>query len=546
MGIFFQCKFESFCEKEKQLIINKCPGCRNCYLQNINKYTINRIEFTKKEKQLLEEEIRNSISLNQNSQSQSNRRTKYDTEISISNELFIKELKDSPVKKYKILKFLGEGSYGEVFLAENIYTKKQVAIKKIIKNFDDFLTDKEIMEEIEILKSLEHPNIVKIYEFYNTHNFYYIIMEYCNGGELLKIINNQYSETEIAIIFKQILSCLVYLHSCNIIHRDLKLENFLISDTEISNNDEKLFEIKLIDFGTAKIFDPNKKNNTIVGSSLYIAPEVLDKKYGKECDLWSAGVILYIFIVGHAPFEGKNDKKIMEKVKNGKYKISEKRWINSSKEVRDLITKLLVVDPKNRLNAIQAINHPWFNKININILYENIPKNDIIYYIKNLLSYKIKTKFQELVWAYIIHNIPRPKEAKNAIKLFKLSNKNGDGKLTREELKKTLLNFVTEEFLENFDDIFSLLDIDNKGYISYEEFLRACLDKNKIINEEILKYAFNFFDGDNSGFISKNKIKCIFMKRKLTEDQFMDIFNEIDISKDDKIDFEKFKEMMLY
>ena len=117
-------------------------------------------------------------------------------------------------------------------------------------------------------------------------------------------INKKFSETQIAVMFRQILSGLAYLHSNNIIHRDLKLENILIKEIEKSmETNEDLFILKIIDFGTAKIFDKNKKERILVGSSYYIAPEVINKKYNQECDMWSAGVILYMFIVGHAPFD---------------------------------------------------------------------------------------------------------------------------------------------------------------------------------------------------------------------------------------------------
>ena len=295
MGSCFPCTLSSFGEKQNQLNFNQCPGCNDQTLSR-NKFSINRIELSDVEKHLFEDEIKNSILLNQFSPTQSNPRTKNESAISISNNLFISELNDSPEKRYKIIKLLGEGTYGAVYLAENNFTKEQVAMKKISKNSEDLLSDVEIMNEVEILKSLDHPN---------------------------DVINDEFSETEIAVIFKQILSGLAYLHSHNIVHRDLKLENILISDTEISNKQEKLFDIKIIDFGTAKIFDPNQKNKAIVGSSLYIAPEVLEKKYGQECDLWSAGVILYMFIVGHAPFEGATDKIIMEKHIFSKTKIPE-------------------------------------------------------------------------------------------------------------------------------------------------------------------------------------------------------------------------------
>jgi calcium-dependent protein kinase len=466
--------------------------------------------------------------------------------LSISNKLFINEVRDIPNKKYKILSKLGVGSYGTVYLAENILTKTNYAMKRIDKNSEDLLIDTEIIDEINILRKLDHPDIVKIIEFYNTAEAYYIINDYCENGELFNQINRRFSETQIAIIFKQIFSGLCYLHSNNIIHRDLKLENILISEIEKSPvTKEEYYSIKIIDFGTAKLFNKKSNSNVIVGSSYYIAPEVLKKNYNEKCDLWSAGVILYMMLVGHAPFDGRNDREIIEKIKIGKFKTNEERWKNGSNEIRDLICKLLEFDPNKRINAKEALSHPFFITSNSNIFYDSIPKEKSLEYIKNLLSYRINSRFQEMVLAYIIHNMPKPKDAKNAIKLFKLFNEQGDGKLTKDELKNALLNFVTEDYLNNIDDIFIILDGDRDGFIDYEEFLRACLPKNEILNDEILAYAFNFFDKDHSGYIKVDQIKIYFVNQNVSENVFSKIFEEIDTNGDGKIDYSEFKNMMM-
>ena len=513
------------------------------------KNTIDKMKLTDSEKKLFEIEVLN-LNLSrerQETNEYNNRFLKREDSISISKRLFIKELKDVPEKKYKIIKRIGYGSFGEVYLAQNIYTLEQVAIKQILKTSENLLNDREIINEVNILKDLDHPDIVRILEFYNTKDSYSIINEYCKGGELFDQLTKEFSETQIAVMFRQILSGLAYLHSKNIIHRDLKLENILIQDIEKSREtNEDLFVLKIIDFGTAKIFDKNEKENSIVGSIYYIAPEVLNKKYNKECDMWSVGVILYMFIVGHAPFDGKNDIQIIESIKKGVYLKNEKRWKNSSKEVRDLINRLLIYEPEKRLTALEALKHPWFKVTNSNILYNNISKEEVLKCLQNLLSYKINSKFEELVLVYIIHNLPRPKEAKVSIKLFKLANKNEDGKLLRNELKETLLNFVSEEFLSNFDEIFSLLDGDKNGYIDCEEFMRATLDRNLFVNEKMLDLAFKYFDKDNTGFIDKDKIKSNFINTNIDEELFSQIFEEIDINKNGKINFNNFKDMMMH
>ena len=521
------------------------------------KSTLDSMSFNEQKKNEFEEELRISLcsmrerknSSGYGSSGGGSFLSDDESSISISNKLFITDISEFlPSKKYKILDKLGSGSFGKVFLAQNKYTKEKVAMKEIKKSNKDLLSDGEIKDEIDILKSLDHPDIVRIIESFNTKDSYVLVTEYCEGGELYDQVRNQLSETQIAVIFKQLLSGLAYLHSHNIVHRDLKLENILIQEIEKSKTTgEDLFNIKIIDFGTARIFDNKKKPQSIVGSSYYIAPEVLNQKYGKECDLWSVGVILYMFIVGHAPFDGCDDEEITGNIQKGIYKKDDKRWKKASKEVKDLIQKLLIYNPQKRLTALQALKHPWFKITDSNILYDNVPKNDIIECIRNLLTYNISSKLEELVLAYIIHNIPRPRQAKSAIKLFKLVNEVGDGKLLKRELKKTLLLFVTEDFLNkyDFDEQFSLIDGDKKGYINYEEFLRACLGRKKILTDNILKYAFSFFDPNNTGYIKKKKMKSFF-GNKVDENTFKNIFDEIDSDKDGKINFKDFKAMLLY
>ena len=519
------------------------------------KSTLDSISFNTKKKSEFEEELRhsiNSIHERKNSlgslSSGSSFLSDGESSVSISNKLFIDEINDSPSTKYEILSKLGSGSFGNVYLARNKFTNEKVALKQIKKSSANLLSDGEIKDEIEILKKLDHPDIVRIIESFNTNNSYILITEYCEEGELFDQVKNQLSETQIAVIFRQLLSGLAYLHSNNIVHRDLKLENILIHEIEKSKTTgEDLFNIKIIDFGTARIFDKNKKPQSIVGSSYYIAPEVLKQKYNKECDLWSVGVILYMFIVGHAPFDGCDDEEITNNIQGGVYRKNDRRWIKASNEVKDLIQKLLTYSPNLRLTAVQALKHPWFQITDSNILYDNVPKNDVIKCIKNLLTYNINYKMEEFFLTYIIHNIPREKEAKSAIKLFKLVNENGDGKLQKNELKKTLLKFVTEDFLEkyDFDGIFSMMDGDNKGYINYEEFLRAALGRKQILTNNILNYAFNYFDQEECGYIKKKTIKSIF-GNKIDDITFECIFDEIDLDKDGKLSFDDFKSILLY
>ena len=471
---------------------------------------------------------------------------KEELKLKVTINTLIEENNCAPTKKYKIISKLGDGSYGVVYLAVNIITKQNMAMKKIKKVKENEIDDMEIKNEINILKKLDHPNIVKIIEFYSAPKAYYIITDFCSCGELYNQIKNQYSENQLAVLFYQVLSGLYYLHSNNIVHRDLKLENILISEIEKDKvTNEKYFWVKIIDFGTAKIFEKNKSEKAVVGSSYYIAPEVLHKHYNEKCDTWSVGVILYMLIVGRAPFDGKDDEEIIENIEKGQFNSKHKKLLNSSEEVQDLVKKLLEVNVKKRLSSSEALKHPWFKKFNGKSLYSNIEKEKILVYLNRLRNFRINSKFQQMVLAFIVHNIPNTKEAKDILKIFRMFNNKDDGKLTKKELYQGLILYYNEkEIKKEIDDIFLLLDGANRGCIEYEEFLRATLDQKSLLSEENLIYAFNFFDKDNTGKISVDKIKNIFIDDKVNEDVFRSIFNEIDINQDGEIDFQEFKDMM--
>ena len=471
---------------------------------------------------------------------------KEELKLKVTINTIIEENTGLPTKKYKILSKLGDGSYGVVYLAVNIITKQNMAMKKIKKVKENEIDDMEIKNEINILKKLDHPNIVKIIEFYSAPKAYYIITDFCSCGELYNQIKNQYSENQLAVLFYQVLSGLYYLHSNNIVHRDLKLENILISEIEKDKvTNEKYFWVKIIDFGTAKIFEKNKSEKAVVGSSYYIAPEVLHKHYNEKCDTWSVGVILYMLIVGRAPFDGKTDEEIIENIEKGQFNSKHKKLLNSSEEVQDLVKKLLEVNVKKRLSSSEALKHPWFKKFNGKSLYSNIEKEKILVYLNRLRNFRINSKFQQMVLAFIVHNIPNTKEAKDILKIFRMFNNKDDGKLTKKELYQGLILYYNEkEIKKEIDDIFLLLDGANRGCIEYEEFLRATLDQKFLLSEENLIYAFNFFDKDNTGKISVDKIKNIFIDDKVNEDVFRNIFNEIDSNQDGEIDFQEFKDMM--
>ena len=469
--------------------------------------------------------------------------------IPVMYETLISKNFGNPDSYYKKIKDLGSGSYGSVYMAKNSVTENIVAIKVIEKVQDNMIDDMEIQNEINILKTLSHPNIVKIYEFYDSPLNYYIVTEFCKKGELFSYIKNEYKETQLSVLFYQVFSGLVYLHEKKILHRDLKLENIMVSEIERDIvTGEEYFWIKIIDSGTAKIFEKNRAEKAVIGSSYYIAPEVLNQRYNEKCDTWSIGVILYMTLVGAAPFDGKTDEDIIRRIKIGKYNKNDSRYLEHSDEVKDLVNKLLEKDISKRLSAKEALNHPWFTKYGGRKLFRNFLPDDIKPYIENLFNYKYNSKLQELVIAFLVHNLANSDETLIILKMFRHFNKKGDCKLTKLELTQALYSYKDKEDVDEMADaVFQRLDGDNNGYIEYEEFLRACVDKKTLMTRKKLKYAFKFLDKNNTNTLNAQKILEAFLTKANKE--FEAIFNitlkEVDRDNDGIINFNEFVELMI-
>ena len=428
--------------------------------------------------------------------------------VQVKQETLIIQEKGNPSKKYKPTKILGSGSFGSVYEAKNTIFQNTVAMKVIKKDPNNEIDEQEIKNEIDILKKLSHPNIVKIYEFFISENHYYIITEYCKEGELFSYIKNKYSERQLAVLFYQVFSGLWYLHENKILHRDIKLENIMIDGKEKDKNTgEELFWVKIIDFGTAKLFEKNKKEKDVVGSSYYIAPEVLKQSYNEKCDTWSVGVILYMTLVGRAPFDGKDDEEIIYKINSIDYNKNEPRLVKHSNEVRDLVSKLLEKDTEKRYSAKEALNHPWFAKYGGRALFSNFEEEEIRPFINNLLKYTYNSKIQQLVIAFLVHNLPSTESSVLILKLFRHFNKSGNCKLSKEELTNGLYEYLNKEEVDKIiEHLFLLLDGDNDGFVEFEEFLRACIDRKQILTSTYLKYAFKFIDKEKTGTLDVQKI----------------------------------------
>jgi calcium-dependent protein kinase len=456
--------------------------------------------------------------------------------IKISKGNFIQYKKGLIEKDYTIGEVVGSGAFATVRKVISKTTGQLRALKIIKKQKGQ--DSARMYLEVEILKKLIHPNIMQIFEFYEDKKNFYIITEFCEGGELFdKIVEKGYlNESEAAGVMKQLISAVNYVHTNNIVHRDLKPENILL-DTKNNNI------IKIIDWGTARFYERNKKMNRISGTPYYIAPEVLFEKYDEKCDVWSCGVIMYILLCGYPPFNADNDTEILNKIKIGKFTFPEEEWDNVSSEAKDLISKMLAYKPADRYSASECLGHKWFSE---NISKKNVDKTFSIRCLNNMKKFHAERKLQQAALTYIVNHLVTKEDKNELLELFQQFDKNGDGVLSKEEILegyKSILGDVEAE--REAERIMQEVDLDKNGTIDYNEFVLASLNRQKLLNKEKLEATFQMFDKDGNGTISSDEIRSI-LGSSISDKSALDaIIKEVDVNGDGEISLVEFKEMML-
>lgn len=440
---------------------------------------------------------------------------------------------------YRIGKVLGSGAFGEVRLCLHKDTQTQRAVKVLRKNL---LDDKEmdmLKNEIAILKDMDHPNIVTMYEFLEDEKRIYIVTEICKGGELFDEILNKskFDEKDAAIVMRQLLSAINYCHKKSVVHRDLKPENMLLE------HDKDLEKLKIVDFGTSLTFDPDRALDEKLGTAYYIAPEVIKKSYNEKCDLWSCGVIMYILLSGEPPF---NDPKadneaIMKKVEKGKYDISKGVWKTVSKEAKDLIKKLLTFKPEDRISAEEALKHPWLSELKVEVDAATAGSA-----LTNLKLFRSDQKLKAAAAAYIGSQLISKSEKEKLGKIFKALDANGDGKLSKEEIHDGYEEHFGKLLNEDeVDKLFLDVDTDKSGFIDYSEFIVATMSSKKNLSEEKLTAAFKLFDSDGNGTISKDELtQVLSTSGQITQDTIEEILKQADENDDGEINFDEFCNLM--
>lgn len=434
------------------------------------------------------------------------------------------------IEKHK----LGEGGFGAVRKGRDKRTGRYYAIKTIRKKG---------VQEPEKLK--DHPNIVRFQESFEDHRLLQLVLELCEGGELIDRVTTEGSVTErqAAGCVRDMLRAINYLHMNNIMHRDLKPENFLLATKEEIGKTS----LKLIDFGLAKRFHPGEQVCTKAGTPNYVAPEVLSGRYDEKVDTWSIGVITYLLLSGKHPFTGKTVEQVLQKVKTANFVTEGKHWKGISADGKGFVQACLQKIPMARPSAAHCLRHRWIERL---AEKESGPVEKL--QMDGLAAFGRMHKLKKAVVTVIATQMSEER-IDQLRSMFMTMDRNGDGTLTVAEIKDAL-DQAHVEMPSNIEQLLYEADTDGSGVIDYTEFLAATLDKKVYVQEDIVWTAFKKFDLDNNGSIDLKELKQIIGDADVAEAMNLKdssaisnvyaIFEQVDQNHDGKIDFEEFFQMM--
>ncbi|CAL9122658.1 unnamed protein product [Musa textilis] len=438
---------------------------------------------------------------------------------------------------YRLGKELGRGQFGVTHLCTDTATGAQYACKSISKRKLTAKSDREdTKREIQIMQHLTgQANIVEFKGAYEDRNSVNLVMELCAGGELFDriIAKGHYSERAAAAICRAIVNVVNICHFMGVMHRDLKPENFLLA-----TNDEDAM-LKATDFGLSVFIEEGKVYRDIVGSAYYIAPEVLKQRYGKEIDIWSAGVILYILLSGVPPFWAETERGIFDAILKGDIDFESAPWPSISGSAKDLVMKMLKQDPKKRITAAQVLQHPWLveggeasdNPIDIAVL-------------SRMKQFRAMNKMKKMALKVIAENLSE-EEIKGLKQMFTNMDTDKSGTITYDELKTGLARHGAKLSEAEIKQLMDAADVDGNGSIDYIEFITATMHRHKLEREEHLYRAFQYFDKDHSGFITREELESAMKQHGVGDaDTIKEIISEVDADHDGRINYEEFCSMM--
>lgn len=431
-------------------------------------------------------------------------------------------------QEYRVTsKVLGSGYSGNVFVARSIQTGDKYAVKGFKLHGVSQEKLQELRDEAEIFLAMDHPHVARLVDVYESQHRLDLVMECMDGGELYQRVLEKkvFSEKAAADAVWQMLLSINYLHTHQVVHRDLKLENFLYE----SKDSEYL---KLIDFGFSKIWSPDTKMNVSCGTLSYLAPEVISKSYTSKCDIWSLGVITFVLLVGYMPFSGSEHEQI-QAIKEGKYEVRLHLWDKVSEEAWMFVKKCLVVNPDYRLSAEQALNDKWILQRH----GEHSNSHFDASIADSLCKFAHASHFRRAclsVMAWSLTNQERAEVREAFIEL----DLDHTGVIKLVDLKDVLEKKFKVENSE-IQSICEAVDMNHHDFIHYSEFLAAMVSKRIYMHDDLLASTFRRFDQNNSGFITPEDLVAV-LGESLDGEDVNRMMEEVPVYTNGKISYKEF------
>jgi len=438
---------------------------------------------------------------------------------------------------------LGQGSYGYVCKGLSRETGATRAVKYLSKARAKGLRMR-FRQEIEIMKRVDHPNIIKLVETFEDSDHIFLVMELCVGGDLYNRLaqHGPFAEGSAALLMQQIFRPVCYMHGQGICHRDLKLENFLLLTEEpVEQN-----TLKLIDFGFSCPTEPGQMLSTKLGTPRYSSPQVLAGSYDRSCDLWSCGVIMYMLLSGDAPFDGRSDAEVMQCVRRGNYRFAAPLWRGASEDSKALVRMLLKYRPEERCDAAAALAHCWIRERTPEPSSGAGPRPSII---ADLRSFCRQNRLRQAALQIVAQQLPE-EETKAFRRSFAALDMRGSGVLAVSELADCLqedgLSSTPEELRQAVKE---LAGGDSVAVVGYTDFLAATLDARRHLDQGACLAAFRAFDRNGDGRISRDELEELLKSGTgevddATAADISDLLEEVDANRDGAIDFQEFKDML--
>jgi serine/threonine protein kinase len=407
--------------------------------------------------------------------------------------------------KYELGHEVGRGHFGHTCYAKmrrGEHKGMAVAVKIISKaKMTTAIAIEDVRREVKILKALTgHHNLVRFYDACEDNLNVYIVMELCEGGELLDRIlsrGGRYSEEDAKIVVQQILSIVAFCHLQGVVHRDLKPENFLFT-----TKDEHA-QLKAIDFGLSDFIKPDERLNDIVGSAYYVAPEVLHRSYSMEADVWSIGVITYILLCGSRPFWARTESGIFRAVLRADPSFEEAPWPSVSPEAKDFVKRLLNKDSRKRMTAAQALTHPWIRSENM-----KIPLDIIVY---RLVRHYLRATSMRRAALKALSKTLTEDELYYLHRQFSLLEPNRGGRISFENFRQALLKNATEAMKEaRVFEILTSMDALSFKKMDFTEFCAAAISVHQLEGtdrwEQYARAAYDIFEKEGNRVISVEEL----------------------------------------